>query len=393
MSQEIAQILVVPESLPSDFFTNDDYLKQLDIAIEKTSSLVYSLDDEAAMKVDATAINKYATTVDKWIAATYKEQTEQVANWRTARKDKTKKLLDNRQRIIDQFAELREKRLTETRAALLTHLSNNWELNEVKHQFRKATIEHMVKPTGVFTPTNALTKATHTELNRLVAEDKAAQIQYESRVMLIENKCLRADINPPLTVDSFGAAMHGGDFEFNTKLDELIQVELTRAAEKEARLRKQLEVENQRKLEAAIALENDRINRENAAILAKKQLEQEAENARKLEEAKIAQQAEANKVALIAAETKRKLEEEQEKNAAIVAQQQAKAAEDSFYDDFILPVESVEVNTETGEIIEMPAIPMPTVQEMIDHLSHHYGFERHQIRECFRKEFNQTQAA
>jgi hypothetical protein len=115
----------------------------------------------------------------------------------------------------------------------------------------------------------------------------------------------------------------------------------------------------------------------------KKQAEQDELNRIALEEAKLQQQAESNKVAILAEQTRQELK--------------AKKAEElsaSFPEDFSIPFDDDAplIDTETGEVVEIDK-PMPTVQEMIDHLSRHYGFERHAIREALRQEFNQAKAA
>lgn len=376
--------LKLPEVTAVEFFSKPNYEIELDNAVELTTGLVYDLENEQAMKADATAINQFATQVDKLIASAYKELTESAGNRRTLLKSKTKKLFDNRQSIIDQFSEKREAKLVEIKSKLISALNDGWVINDVSLKFRKSSVDALVKLNGVLTPSGALTKSVSSEINRLVAEDKAAQTQYETRLMLIENKCLRAEINPPLTVESFGESIYADDFTFNDKLDVLIDIELKRRAETVERVKRELEAENQRKLDHAIKLENDRINAENKAILAKKQAEQDELNRIALEEAKLQQQAEANRVAIIAEQTRQELQA-----------QKSEELSTSFTEDFSIPFDDDAplIDTETGEVIEMPTKQMPTVQEMIDHLSHHYAFERHAIREALRKEFNQAKAA
>jgi hypothetical protein len=262
----LVDVLVIGDQMPADFYTNPAYDAQLDKAIEASSNLVYTLDDEGEKKArsDATSINKFATQIDKFIAATYKIQTEAVTTWRDGKKAKTKLLLVNRQRLIDQFAEKRAKKLDEILSLLTDEL---WacrnDLNVKEEFYGCADLSPMVKLTGTLTESGALTKKAKDFVKAIAADNLAQQNKIEARHLLLENRCLREGINPPLTKVHFGTVFYAGDALFNEKLEELIAAEANRKAEMEERICKQLEAENQRKIDEALAAQKKELEEKN----------------------------------------------------------------------------------------------------------------------------------
>jgi len=259
----LSEILILEDKLPVDFYTNKDYDKKIDVAIEQTKNLVYSLDDEGekAAKADATAINKFVTLYTKFIAATFKLQTEVVSAWRSNKKSKLDLLIENRQRLLDQFAEKRTEKLHLIRDKLTQCLLSSWDDNSVKPEFRNGDIMPLVKLSGTLTDTGNLTAKAVKFCEDIAKENLQHQQKIEGRHLILENKCLRADINPPLTQVHFGSVFYAEDDVFNAKLNELIESEVQRRAEMEARIIKQQEAQKQKEIEAALKSQQDEANR------------------------------------------------------------------------------------------------------------------------------------
>lgn len=255
--------LTIPVNLPADFYQNPIYDQHIDNAIAASTNLVYDLDEEGEKKAkgDATSLNKYATLFDKFTAAVYKTQTEQVSQWRDNKKTKVKALLANRQKLIDQFAERRQEKLTEIEETLTNTLSGLWIQHEVKQEFQIGDINPLVTLTGTLTPGGQLTKKAKNFLNVIVSDNLAQQRKIEKRLVILENRCLREEINPPLMQAHFGTVFYASDEIFQDKLDFLIAAEVDRMTEMKERLIKQQEAENQRKLEAALKAQQDEANR------------------------------------------------------------------------------------------------------------------------------------
>ncbi len=269
--QELIEIMVIQDQLPEDFYTNEKYDAQLDKAIEATTGIIYSLDDlgEKQAKSDATNINKFATMFDKFIAITFKAQTESVSFWRDGKKAKTKLLLANRQQLIDQFAEKRTEKLSTIRTILQNELDVLWTANSIAEQFRVGSIESQVKLTGAVTEHGSITKKAKDHIVAIITDNLAQQRKIEARHLILENRCLRADINPPLTQVHFGSVFYAEDQFFNEKLEELIAAEIDRRAEMEARIIKQQEAQKQKEIAGALRAqqaESDRIATESANL-------------------------------------------------------------------------------------------------------------------------------
>jgi hypothetical protein len=110
----------------------------------------------------------------------------------------------------------------------------------------------MAKLSGTLTETDNLTKKANDFLSGIVNDNLARQNKIEGRIMTLENRCLRADINPPLGAVNLGNDLYGSDEEFDRKVDQLIASETERKAEMEERIKKQLEADNQKKLDDAL---------------------------------------------------------------------------------------------------------------------------------------------
>ncbi|MGZ5077014.1 MAG: hypothetical protein ACXV9R_10360 [Methylobacter sp.] len=256
----LAVILTMADQLPADFYTNPKYEQELDNAIEQTNNLVYPLDDsgEKLAKADATSINKYAGLFKNFVTATFKTETDEVGKWRDKLNGKVKLLLENRQRLIDQHAEKRAEKLDEIKSMLEGNLKALFESMEIKPDFQAGDITPLVKLSSL-TAGGSLTKAALTVVKTIAEGCLAQQNKIESRHLLLENRCLRADINPPLTHVHLGAVFYAEEPEFLAKVDELIEAEINRKAEMEERLLKKVEAENKQKLDDALKAQQESI--------------------------------------------------------------------------------------------------------------------------------------
>ena len=251
-TKDLSAVLVFPENLPPDFYKNSEYDVQIDKAIELTSGLVYDLSDEGEKKAkaDATAINKYATAIDKATTSVFKRLTEQVRFWSDGKKSKVKALQKNRQDILDSFEEKRTAKLNEIEALLKSTLLNLFIEQNVIEEFRKVNSLYSLIKLSALTPTGALVKKVQVELQGIVQTCKAQQNLIETRLLIIANKSLIEGINPPLSPDYLGKDLYADDVVFAEKLDQLVAIELKRREETEARIKAQVDREAREKIEA-----------------------------------------------------------------------------------------------------------------------------------------------
>jgi hypothetical protein len=99
--------------------------------------------------------------------------------------------------------------------------------------------------------------------------------------LALENMCLRDGINPPLGSVHLGDSFFGDEETFQVKAKELIEIEIARKAETEARIIKQQEKANQEKIDQALQDERNKVARE---ALAARFEEEQAAKAKAAEE-------------------------------------------------------------------------------------------------------------
>ena len=121
----LGQQLIVPNG---DFY-RPATLSTIENQVKLTENLVYPIttEGEKAMKADATAINRFATDLDKTAAAIYKAATDQATKNRTITKCMVSALQTNRKNIISQFEEKKAERLEEVRGIVNEALDLAWD--------------------------------------------------------------------------------------------------------------------------------------------------------------------------------------------------------------------------------------------------------------------------
>lgn len=270
MDTQLIELFTLPESLPADFFANKKYSEQLELAIKETGSLVYALDGdgEKRAKQDATSINKFAKLFDSFVAAEYKAQTGVMGEWRAGNKQRISVLLENRQKLINQFAEKRAERLAFIESIINLHLAYAWNEKAVRVEYQNelGLFEAAIKLSSL-TPKDAVSAPAKRIIDEIVSLNSSQQMLIDGRIIEIENKCLRAEINPPFSKEYLGDALFSDDEFFNQKLSELIGLELKRRAEHEERIKKQAEATKQAEIDAALKaqqIEADKIARDKA---------------------------------------------------------------------------------------------------------------------------------
>ena len=266
-AKNLIDFLTLSESAQDDFYAEATQ-KEIVENIYKTQGLVYPITDEGekAMNADATVINKYATALDKTAAAIFKRRTESANADRTTTKGQVEQLQTNRKIIISQFSEAKRKRLVEIGETLKAALVEAWDENGVGDDFRSATLPEAKE--SHLTPTGKLTTATKSLINNLAQADFAWQTEINSRAMMVELECRRAGIDTPFSPVYIGPVFYDKSRQgFDDRLKSLIDEDARRKQEQEEKIRKQLETENQKKLDDALRAQQadaDRIAKQNA---------------------------------------------------------------------------------------------------------------------------------
>ena len=266
-------VLITKDETPLDFLTNPLYISQIDESIEATTSLVYELNEagQKQVKADATIINKYVKSANSHASTAFKLATEAATNGRKEITSRTKILLDNRQRILDQFSEMEKKQMAFIKDTLIIYLRKFREEKAIKEDFvTTVDLSPLLKLNGTLTPKKALTKKAKDFIENVVNTELAEQNRIEGRHLILENRCLKDGINPPLTYIHLGTVFFAEDVEFNAKVDELVDAEIERKAEMEKRIVAEQEAKKQADINEALAKQQAEANR-----LAQEKAEQE----------------------------------------------------------------------------------------------------------------------
>ncbi len=272
----LTELLVISDQCPDDFYRNTViYQGTLDAALIVAKSLVHTIDDEGRKlaKSDVALIRKFAKTNNGFSLSIFKSLTEKVKLWRDRVTDKTKLLENEADNIMARFEKLEEGQLNFIRSVVNAEIISQRTLKCVRKEFIGCfDISPLIKLTGTLTPAQQLTKKATAFIAAIVDGELLNQNRFESRTLILENRCLRADINPPLTDAHFGTVFYAEDYVFDAKVEELIYTEIERRKEMAARIEKQNEIANQKKVDDALKAQQIEFNRNTLENLVKEKL-------------------------------------------------------------------------------------------------------------------------
>ena len=278
--KSLAEILVISDQQPSDFYKNTAiYQSNLDLAIASAKSLVHSIDDEGRKlaKADVALIRKFAKQNRGFASSVFKSLTDKIKSWQTSVNTKCIDLEAEADGIMARFDAMEKKKLEGIKSALELALDEYRAEAAIRLEFIKpADLSQYIKLSGTLTPKGDLTKGALTFVKAIADGEKFLQQRFDGRVLTIENRCLRAGINPPLTIDGFGNEIYSDDEIFNAALDRKVAAELERYEETKKLIEKQNAADNQKKIDDALKLQQadaDRMAREKIANEAKAEIQ------------------------------------------------------------------------------------------------------------------------
>ena len=268
-------MLVMPELSDEDFY-NAENQRFLIAKIELTKNLVYQSDEEDKMETDSTAMNKFATALDKTAAAIFKRRTESADTDRKITKGQVAVIQENRQRARSQFAEAKKARLAAIKETLVDALNEAYRDRGVDKDFRKGVLPEPKE--SMLTPKGALASQAKRIIDQIVSDDFAWQMTIQGRIIAVELACRRAGIDTPFDVETIGTALFDKNNDvFQARLDRLIELDAIRKQEMEAKIIRDQEAQKQREI---------------ADALRKQKAEQEAQSRMEMAEALRKQRAE-----------------------------------------------------------------------------------------------------
>lgn len=255
-TKSLAELLAIGDECPADFYKNPDYLERVKTVKLLAGSLVHTPDEKgrADSKKDAAAIRKFAKTTNKFAINIFRSLTEKMTNWRNNFTVEIKELEAIADGIDAKFEKMEKERLDSIKTLLANTLDEyRIEIGLRPEFYGEYNLSPMVKLSGTLTDGGKLTSKALGFVKTIANGELTLQQRFDSRVIILENRCLRADINPPLTAISMGNELYGTDEAFDAKVEALITAETKRKTEMEERLKVKVEADNQKVLDAALA--------------------------------------------------------------------------------------------------------------------------------------------
>jgi hypothetical protein len=273
--KSLTELLVIKDECPLDFYKNPAYLQQVKDVNALAKSLVHTIDDagRTASKKDTAAIRKYSKATNGFALNVFRSLTEKMTAWRGDFTKEIKELDATADAIDAKFKKMEQEKLDLIKGLLEGNLELLRKSSGVNSEFRTvADLSSLVKLSGTLTEKGVLTAKAVAFVKAIADAELAQQNKIEARHLLLENRCLRAEINPPLTKIHFGTVFYADDEFFNEKMEELITLEVERKAEMVAKIERDNKAANEKKIADALVAQQEEANRkakENAVVEAK----------------------------------------------------------------------------------------------------------------------------
>jgi hypothetical protein len=261
--KSLNEILSISDECPADFYKNPAYLEQVKTVKKLAGTLVHNIDEQgrADSKKDAAAIRKFAKTTNSFTLNIFRSMSDGVKKWRDNFTKETKELEAIADGIDEKFKRMEQEKLDSIAALLAEELIESRNKLVIKAEFwGSPDLKPMIKLTTL-TGTGNLTNKAKEFIKAIADGELVQQTKIESRHLLLENRCLRAEINPPLTQVHFGTVFYADEELFNEKMEELIALEVERKAELVAKIEKQNKEANEKKIADALEAQQEEANR------------------------------------------------------------------------------------------------------------------------------------
>ncbi|WP_323586043.1 hypothetical protein [Aliarcobacter butzleri] len=201
------------------------------------------------MKESSLFLGKVAKQISDFRIAKVKEETTDIKLFEDSLKKFTN-MFKSKQDVIKQGLDIfEEETRKQIKEVCITYLNQYCLEVGLKEKFQNINLEDMTQ-TGFMTASGAISKKGKEEVEKRVQVQLNLQNKVENRLMMLENQCLRADIEP-LTEQHIQGFILADDDTYMRNLNMLIESELRRAeqskAKQEQELRQKIEAETSAK--------------------------------------------------------------------------------------------------------------------------------------------------
>lgn len=207
---------------------------------------IVTMDNFKAMKESSLFLGKVAKDISDFRIAKVKEETQDIKIFEDSLKRFTNMFKSKQDEIKQGLDVFEEKTRKQVKAVCIAYFDDYSLEVGLSDEFKNVNLEDMTQ-TGFMTASGSISKKGKEEVEKRVQVQLNLQNKVQNRLMMLENECLKAGIEP-LTKQHIQGFLFADDNTYINNLNTLIESELRRAeqikAKQEQELRQKIEAEN-----------------------------------------------------------------------------------------------------------------------------------------------------
>ena len=207
---------------------------------------IVTMDNFKVMKESSLYLGKVAKDISDFRIAKVKEETQDIKIFEDSLKRFTSMFKSKQDEIKQGLDVFEEETRKQVKAVCIAYFDDYSLEVGLSDEFKNVNLEDMTQ-TGFMTASGAISKKGKEEVEKRVQVQLNLQNKVQNRLMMLENECLKAGIEP-LTKQHIQGFLFADDNTYISNLNMLIDSELKRAeqikAKQEQELRQKIEAEN-----------------------------------------------------------------------------------------------------------------------------------------------------
>ncbi|MGJ0332512.1 hypothetical protein NG752_00625 [Aliarcobacter cryaerophilus] len=207
---------------------------------------IVTMDNFKAMKESSLFLGKVAKDISDFRIAKVKEETQDIKIFEDSLKRFTSMFKSKQDEIKQGLDVFEEETRKQVKAVCIAYFDDYSLEVGLSDEFKNVNLEDMTQ-TGFMTASGSISKKGKEEVEKRVQVQLNLQNKVQNRLMMLENECLKAGIEP-LTKQHIQGFLFADDNTYINNLNMLIDSELKRAeqikAKQEQELRQKIEAEN-----------------------------------------------------------------------------------------------------------------------------------------------------
>lgn len=214
---------------------------------------IVTMDNFKSMKESSLFLGKVAKDISDFRIAKVKEETQDIKIFEDSLKRFTNMFKSKQDEIKQGLDVFEEETRKQVKAVCIAYFDDYSLEVGLSDEFKNVNLEDMTQ-TGFMTASGSISKKGKEEVEKRVQIQLNLQNKVQNRLMMLENECLKAGIEP-LTKQHIQGFLFADDNTYISNLNMLIDSELKRAeqikAKQEQELRQKIEAENNKPKEEA----------------------------------------------------------------------------------------------------------------------------------------------